>query len=745
MDGNPSSSHFPPATPHLAGGQASLKRLLRTDADIRHRSEVGSILWFTVALLSALQQIGLSGFSMPSGTNAMILGGSIALGLICAFLGPRTPQRWFGPAEQTMLALVWLATAALVAESGGSESPVIALFAAGVLYCAFFLAPGVAAAQILLGTFAIWAPIAYDTGTAIDTGFIARAVVFAAAMWSVAVLVSRNRAALRRAEMNARRMALTDPMTGVANLRTFDGEFNEQLAIAYDEDEPFAVAFIDVDGVKTANTIHGHAGGDQMICTTAELLMRAAGAEDQVARLGGDEFAVLMPGADREDTAAFEARFANDLHELNTSPDYDGPPVSACVGSAVFPRDGEDLDSLMRVADTRMNRSKSVLPQTLSIKKTAGGRRLTPDSELIASERENRLAHLAGPATGLAWVMGAAMILISALADETMGRHYFLSIALAAVCVAVATAISIAPAERREEVARMGDLVAVPMVPLVIYATGGVMSIVLPMIFLVVAHTSYSLPTKTAAWRCAMLLALLATPLLLGASLARFTQASMILACAAVIAMMLQWNRAKIEAARAQSIELANTDALTGIANRRAFEAQLSYDGARHRAGHTGGGLVLIDVDDFKTINQTSGHKGGDEVLKHLSAVLEGATARIGRVCRIGGDEFALVISEGGDSDVSRAAALSRAAVQSVNWSGLHPPGLTVSVGYATWSTVDDWPELVVAADLAVRLSKQLGKDRVSENGGLQDLVVKRFSTRRKQALAAQAEHATVA
>ena len=84
---------------------------------------------------------------------------------------------------------------------------------------------------------------------------------------------------------------------------------------------------------------------------------------------------------------------------------------------------------------------------------------------------------------------------------------------------------------------------------------------------------------------------------------------------------------------------------------------------ARHRAGATGGGLVFIDVDDFNTINLTSGHKGGDEILKHLSAVLEGATARIGRVCRIGGDEFALVVSEGGDSDVARAAALSRASM----------------------------------------------------------------------------------
>jgi len=222
----------------------------------------------------------------------------------------------------------------------------------------------------------------------------------------------------------------------------------------------------------------------------------------------------------------------------------------------------------------------------------------------------------------------------------------------------------------------------------------------------------------------------MATPLLLGASVARFTPVAMFIAVGAALAMLLQFNRVKLEDARARAIEAANVDPLTGSANRRAFEAQLSYDAARHRAGATGGGLVLIDIDDFKSVNTASGHKGGDEVNRHLSAVLEGATARIGRVCRIGGDEFALVVSEGGDSDVQRAAALSRAAVQSVDWSGLHPPGLTVSVGYATWSTVDDWPELVVAADLALNLSKQLGKDRVSASGGRQDLVVQRFARR---------------
>lgn len=718
MDGIPSSSHFPPATPHLAGGQSALKRLLRADADRRERSRAAGILWYTVALLSVLGQLGLSGFTIPTGGNAAILGGAILLGTLCIFAGPRTPQRWFVPAEQAMLVLVWPATAMLVARSGGAESPVIALYAAGVLYCAFFLAQRAAMAQILLATLAIWAPVAYDMSTAAGSGFIARAAVFTAAMWSVAVLVSRNRAALREAEMNARRMALTDPLTGVGNLRTFDGEFNEQLARAYETDDPFAIAFVDIDGLQAANTVHGHAGGDAIICRTAELLMQAAGSGDQVARIGGDEFAVLMPGAGRADAVAFEDCFSVMVKELNEADGYDGPPVGASVGSSVFPLDGEDLESLMRVADTRMHAAKAELPRMLPVERTPGGRRLTPDSELIAEAKAYSLERIAGPATGWAWAMGGGMIMVSALFDKTMGRHYMLSIALAAVCVAIATAIQLTTGERRERMVHMGDALAVPMVPVAIYATGSSMSIVLPLILLVVAHTSYTLPTATAAWRNAMLIGLMATPLLLGASVARFTPVAMFIGVAATVAMILQFNRAKLEAARSRAIEAANIDPLTGSANRRAFEAQLSHDAARHRAGATGGGLVLIDIDDFKAINTTSGHKGGDEILKHLSAVLEGAAARIGRVCRIGGDEFALVVSEGGDSDVQRAAALSRAAVQSVNWSGLHPPGVTVSVGYATWSTVDDWPELVVAADLALRHSKLQGKDRVSASEG---------------------------
>lgn len=730
MDDNSSSSHFPPVTPHLAGGQSALKQLLRADTDQRHRSLAAGILWFTVALLSVLSQLGLSGFTIPRGIDAAILSGAILMGLLCTFAGPRTPQRWFIPAEQAMLVIVWPVTAILVAGTGGVESSYIALFAAGVLYCAFFLARRAATAQILLGTLAIWAPVAYDTSMAIDSGFIARAAVFTAAMWSVAVLVSRNRAALKQAEMNARRMALTDPMTGVANLRTFDGVLDEMFANAYENEESFAVAFVDVDGLQAANTVYGHAGGDAIICATAEVLMQAAGARDQVARLGGDEFAVLMPGAERADAVAFEDCFAEMVKAFNESDELDGPPIGASIGSAVFPLDGEDVDSLVHMANSRMHQAKAELPRMLPVERTRGGRRLTPDSELIAQAREHSIERVTGPATGWAWALGGALILVSALFDTTIGRHYMLSLALAAICVAVATAIQIAPPAKRERVVHLGDALAVPLVPAVIYATGSTMSIILPLILLVVAHTSYTLPTATAAWRNAMLIGLMATPLLLGASAARFTPVAMFIGVAAAVAMLLQFNRVKLEQARAQAIQAANVDPLTGSANRRAFEAQLSYDGARHRAGAVGGGLVLIDVDEFKAINTTSGHKGGDEILKHLSAVLEGATARIGRVCRIGGDEFALVVSEGGDSDIQRAAALSRAAVQSVDWSGLHPPGLTVSVGYATWSTVDDWPELVVAADLALQQSKQDGKDRISASDGREDIAVKRFVER---------------
>src|SRR6185436_15890421 len=106
-----------------------------------------------------------------------------------------------------------------------------------------------------------------------------------------------------------------------ANLRTFEDELSSELRAQAAEGGLLGVAFVDVNGLKAANTVFGHAGGDLLICQTAQALVNCSGEKDQVARVGGDEFAVLVPGADAEQMKTFEAEFAVALSEAGRGED----------------------------------------------------------------------------------------------------------------------------------------------------------------------------------------------------------------------------------------------------------------------------------------------------------------------------------------------------------------------------------------------------------------------------------------
>jgi diguanylate cyclase (GGDEF)-like protein len=210
---------------------------------------------------------------------------------------------------------------------------------------------------------------------------------------------------------------------------------------------------------------------------------------------------------------------------------------------------------------------------------------------------------------------------------------------------------------------------------------------------------------------------MLAAPLIVSPTAESFTRVMTIAGEVLLIACLLQYNRHRAEQAQARALELSRIDALTKLANRRVFERTLASAGEAFEAEEPSvpaGGLVLIDVDDFKAINTAGGHKSGDEVLRMIASVLDGAIGRDATVCRIGGDEFAAIFPAGDTSDLMRAAAKCRAAVGSVDWEVLCEPKVTVSIGYATWDLVDAWKDLVVAADVALQLSKDSGKNAVS-------------------------------
>jgi len=154
---------------------------------------------------------------------------------------------------------------------------------------------------------------------------------------------------------------------------------------------------------------------------------------------------------------------------------------------------------------------------------------------------------------------------------------------------------------------------------------------------------------------------------------------------------------------------LADHDGLTGCLTHRAFHQRIAEEAERSRRHGRSFGLVMADVDNLKALNDTLGHRAGDDALCDLADSLRAAARHTDLVGRLGGDEFALLLPETGPSDLDAALARIMTNVHEANG---HAP-VTVSFGATTWSTAEDTPALLVGqADEALYAAKQSGRDR---------------------------------
>ena len=162
---------------------------------------------------------------------------------------------------------------------------------------------------------------------------------------------------------------------------------------------------------------------------------------------------------------------------------------------------------------------------------------------------------------------------------------------------------------------------------------------------------------------------------------------------------------------------LAVTDALTGLANRRAFYVTAGTELERSRRYGHRLSLLYIDVDDFKRVNDVAGHHEGDRVLRSIAAVAQKSIRSIDVVARLGGDEFVVLLPETGSHEAGRIAGRLRTDLAGVaTFSGY---AITCSVGVVTYQdlpqSVDD---LLRGGDAAMYKAKSAGRERANAATG---------------------------
>jgi diguanylate cyclase (GGDEF)-like protein len=157
---------------------------------------------------------------------------------------------------------------------------------------------------------------------------------------------------------------------------------------------------------------------------------------------------------------------------------------------------------------------------------------------------------------------------------------------------------------------------------------------------------------------------------------------------------------------------LSSTDALTGLHNRRAFNAIFTEEFINAKRAGKPLSLILCDIDHFKRFNDTLGHPAGDRLLQSVSAALRRGARGTDYVARLGGDEFAVILPNTTCDVAAQLADRLRNAVQA-QFEG--EPAVTVSVGVADLRPgMEDGATLFSEADRALYAAKRQGRDKVA-------------------------------
>jgi diguanylate cyclase (GGDEF)-like protein/PAS domain S-box-containing protein len=190
-------------------------------------------------------------------------------------------------------------------------------------------------------------------GTALKARLSGRQVTNEGEMDSYEIIVE-DVTQQRKLEDHLRQQAAKDPLTGLANYRHLIDVLDGEIKRSERTRREFALLLFDLDGLKQVNDRYGHLTGSQALCRLADVLSIGCRDIDTPARFGGDEFALVLPETGAESANSVAHRICESLANDGTT-----PKLSASVGVALYPLDGDRIDTLLGAADVAMYSMKA--------------------------------------------------------------------------------------------------------------------------------------------------------------------------------------------------------------------------------------------------------------------------------------------------------------------------------------------------------------------------------------------------
>jgi diguanylate cyclase (GGDEF)-like protein len=339
-----------------------------------------------------------------------------------------------------------------------------------------------------------------------------------------------------------------------------------------------------------------------------------------------------------------------------------------------------------------------------------------------------------GRISGVLWVASALVALIATFLPGAshVAVGWVIGLSVLVFLYGLGSVTGAIPWERASlNMLAIGMVVTIPVVGLAMYMTGGSLSYIEPLLVCSLLYAAFFFPARW-AWPLSVELVLVAgAPLLYdgqaieNAYLPRYL--ALVVGFLAATWVMVGLKRRLVEAEVRQR-DIANRDPLTGVGNRREFDATLHSElaartrprGGRREADESPLALLILDLDDFKGINDRYGHQVGDAVLREVASRAQSMLRSTDTLARIGGDEFAVIAPGAQGEGARRMAEAIRTAV------GVHDPeasgpASSASIGWAVFpEDGEDFETLMHCADQRMM---QLKSERSQAEAGLLGLL----------------------
>jgi diguanylate cyclase (GGDEF)-like protein len=672
------------------------------------------LYWIAGLAIVLIDQLAVPGTVDP--VIAML--GAIALAASpLMLLGARfTPDAAWGAPVRLLFPVVFFTIGAFVAGAAISALGLFYLFP--LLAVAYMHRPSVSIPFCSLSIVGMVIALAVHDGSSAG---LAHAIIFLGVVTSLvtALIVSQMR--LRSAAAVSRELAVTDPLTGLVNLRGLRSHLQQEVRRSARDGSEIVVLGIDLDNFKEVNERFSYALGDAVLQAVADAIKQELGPGDLATRRGGDEFAIVALATPDRHMARFADRIAAAIERTRRTACPTVDPRASITRVTRLP--DETAEALLLRVDDGLHEAKlDAHPERDDQQGIKGplaeaggdehfermleGARRTQLS--VVSAREGDLAAtwrmIAGVALVCATLIAAVVIpgllpdaqnavtlgaviglLVTAFASQRAGRvcarRAFMLIPLVAILLLVAATIAAAGPDGFV----LAELCILP-VPLAVVALGWRSAI--PVI--VIAGTTYAWFVLSSGTE----LATLQTCILLGVT--------------AILSAML--DRAARLAAEfaAASATLALIDPLTGAANLRGLKQRVQQEVVRSNA--TGGTpcLMMVDLECFKQVNDRHNHSVGDLLLIETARAIEAVVRDDELVARRGGDEFAIVCVATGARDMESVAQRVRNAARSARVRITPDTVAGARVATVFLEHDESAEEFMLRADQALQLAKSL-------------------------------------